>query len=117
MYADKRIQEYFVEGGNPDVSLIKSAYAHLHSAADENREAVLSVEDLAGRLGRRTNFMSVSASLGVLRRQGIIERFDLPGSRIRGTRLLNPNYYRGTSFSIPRPWPKRSAATRPSSRR
>ena len=95
MYADKRIQEFFIDGGNPDVSLIKNAYAHLHSAADEKREVVLSVEDLAHRLGKRTNFMSVSASLSVLRRQRIIERFDLPGSRIRGTRLLRPELLPG----------------------
>ncbi len=95
MYSDKRIQEFFIEGGNPDVSLIKSAYAHLHSAADENREVVLSVEDLTHRLGRRINGMSVSASLGVLRRQGIIERFDIAGSRIRGTRLLKPELLPG----------------------
>ena len=95
MYADKRIQEFFIEGGNPDVSTIKNAYAHLHSAADEKREVIITVEDLARRLGKRTNFMSVSASLSVLRRHGIIERFDLPGSRIRGTRLLRPDLLPG----------------------
>jgi ATP-dependent DNA helicase RecQ len=33
----------------------------------------------------------VSAAMGILRRHGIIERYDVPGSRIRGTRLLQPD--------------------------
>ena len=88
MYADKRVQDFFIEGGNPDASLIKNTYAHLHSAADEKREVVLSMDDLTHRLGKKTNGMSVSSALGILRRQGFIERFEVPGSRIRGTRLL-----------------------------
>lgn len=95
MYADKRVQDFFIEGGNPEASLIKSTYAHLHSAADGKREVVLSMDDLTHRLGKRTNGMSVSSAMGVLRRQGIIARFDVPGSRVRGTRLLKPEILPG----------------------
>jgi len=35
--------------------------------------------------------MAVSASLAWLGRAGVIERFDIPGQRKRGTRLLNPD--------------------------
>ena len=95
MYADKRVQDFFIEGGNPDASLIKSAYAHLHSAADSKHEVVLPMDELSNRLGKKTNGMSVSSALGILRKQGIIERYDVPGSRVRGTRLLKPNILPG----------------------
>jgi ATP-dependent DNA helicase RecQ len=95
MYADKRVQDFFIEGGNPEASLIKSTYAHLHSSADENREVVLSMDDLTHRLGKKTNGMSVSSALGILRRQGFIERYEVPGTRVRGTRLLKPKILPG----------------------
>jgi len=95
MYADKRVQDFFIEGGNPDASLIKSTYAHLHSVADTNHEIVLRMDDLSNRLGKKTNGMSVSSALGILRKQGVIERYDVPGSRVRGTRLLKPNILPG----------------------
>jgi ATP-dependent DNA helicase RecQ len=91
MYADKRVQDFFIEGGNPDASLIKQTYAHLHSEAGNSYELVMPIDELIYRLGKKTNGMSVSAALGVLRRQGIIERYDVPGSRVRGTRLLQPD--------------------------
>ncbi len=91
MYADKRIQDFFIEGGNPDASLIKQTYAHLHSEAGNNNEVVMPMDELVYRLGKKTNGMSVSAAIGVLRRMGIIERYDFPGGRVRGTRLLQPD--------------------------
>lgn len=91
MYADKRVQDFFIEGSNPDAQLIKSTYAHLHSEAPDNYELYMPMDELVYRLGKKTNGMSVSAAIGVLRRQGIIDRFDVPGSRVRGTRLLQPD--------------------------
>ena len=35
--------------------------------------------------------MATSSAISYLRRQGIIERFDIPGSRAKGTRLLQPH--------------------------
>lgn len=91
MYADKRVQDFFIEGGNPDASLIKQTYAHLHSEAGNNYEVVMPMDELVYRLGKKTNGMSVSAAIGVLRRMGMIERYDVPGGRVRGTRLLQPD--------------------------
>lgn len=88
MYADKRVQDFFIEGSNPDANLIKSIYAYIHSAADSNGELVMSMEQLTMKLGPKVNGMAVSAALGILRRQGLIERFDVPGKRIRGSRLV-----------------------------
>jgi ATP-dependent DNA helicase RecQ len=39
---------------------------------------------------RRTAWPSAPRSV-MLNRNGYIERFDIPGKRIRGTRLLQPN--------------------------
>lgn len=89
-YADKRVQEFFIEGANPDTSLIKGIYSQLHSMADEKNEVIMPIDEITRRLGRGTNGMAVSSALGILRRLALIERFDLPGSRIRGSRILNP---------------------------
>ncbi len=89
-YADKRVQDFFIEGANPQPTLIKSVYAHLHSAANDQQEVVLPMDELTKRLGRSVNGMAVSSALGILRRLGFIERFDIKGSRIKGSRILNP---------------------------
>lgn len=90
-YQDKRVQEFFIEGSNPNRQIILDTYRRLRQLADKEYTVHISVEDLAGRLGgRKTNGMAVSASLALLARMGIIERFDVTGQRIRGTRLLQP---------------------------
>jgi ATP-dependent DNA helicase RecQ len=89
-YADKRVQEFFIEGANPPANLIRSVYAMLHQSRDSNEEVSMPVEGLTQRLGRGTNGMAVSSALSTLRRMGFIERFDIPGSRIRGSRILDP---------------------------
>ena len=89
-FADKRVQEFFIEGANPESSLIKSLYSHLHSAANEQNEIALPIDELSRRMGRGTNPMAISSALGILRRLSLIERFDIPGSRIRGSRILDP---------------------------
>src|SRR5262249_20626631 len=48
------------------------------------------IKDMAARLGSESNDMMVGSSLHVLDREGYIDRFDIPGQRIRGTRLLKP---------------------------
>jgi len=88
-YADKRVQEFFIEGANPQPALIKSVYSHLQSSADEKQEIVLPMDELTKRMGRSVNPMAVSSSLSILRRFGVIERFDIPGSRIRGSRIMD----------------------------
>jgi ATP-dependent DNA helicase RecQ len=88
-YSDKRVQEFFIEGANPEPTLIRSVYAHLKDRADENGEAILPIDELTRKLGRSTNGMAVSSALGILRRLGFIERFDVPGSRIKGSRIID----------------------------
>jgi len=90
-YADKRIQERFVEGSNPPMDVIHSVYQLLRDYADNNYEVRMSTDDMKERLGPGTNPMAVQTALSILMRNQAIDRFDIPGERLRGTRLLQPD--------------------------
>jgi ATP-dependent DNA helicase RecQ len=87
-YADTRIQEFFIDGNNPGMELIRRVYSLLMLVADERGESSLSIHDLAARLDQGTNEMAVHSALTILGRQGVIDRYDIPGKRVRGTRVL-----------------------------
>ena len=91
-YADKRVQDFFIEGANPGKELIAQVFDLLCAESDENHEVKLPVDDLCERLsapnGRKVNPMAVSTAISVLSRQKWIERFDVPGRRLKGTRIL-----------------------------
>ena len=89
-FADTKTQEFFIEGSNPTFETIRDVYQSLLNAGDAQDEVHSSIEDIADRANLK-NSMSVSAALGHLARGGYIERFDIPGKRIRGTRLLQRN--------------------------
>lgn len=90
-YADKRIQEFFIDGSNPSRQLIEKVYQQLNREANLHYEVYLSIDDIAELSGSGKNSMAVGASLSVLARAGCIERFDIPRQRIKGTRLLKPD--------------------------
>ena len=90
-YADKRVQDFFIEGANPGKELIAEVFDLLCAESDANHEVLLPVDDLCERLngpGGKVNPMAVSTSISILSRQKWIERFDVPGRRLRGTRIL-----------------------------
>ncbi len=87
-YADKRVQDFFIEGANPGKELIAEVFDIICAESDENHEVRLSVDDLCERIGRKVNPMAVSTSISMLSRHKWIERFDVPGRRLRGTRIL-----------------------------
>lgn len=87
-YADKSTQEFFIEGGNPTLTLIHSVYSVLQRTANEQGETFLPVDEITEALPGKVNGMAVSSALSILRRHHVIERFDNPGSRIRGTRII-----------------------------
>ena len=87
-YADKRVQDFFIEGANPGKALIAEVFDLLCAESDANHEVRLTVDDLAGRLGRKVNPMAINTAISILSRQNWIERFDVPGRRLRGTRIL-----------------------------
>ena len=87
-YADKRVQDFFIEGANPGKELIAEVFDLICAESDENHEVRLPVDDLCERIGRKVNPMAVSTSISVLSRHKWIERFDVPGRRLKGTRVL-----------------------------
>ncbi|MGV3659887.1 MAG: RecQ family ATP-dependent DNA helicase [Prosthecobacter sp.] len=88
-FADTKTQEFFIEGNNPGVDLIRTVYQTLLSASDGNHEVQASIDDITERSGAK-NSMAIGSALSHLSRNDYIERFDIPGKRIRGTRLLQP---------------------------
>lgn len=89
-FADTKTQEFFIDGNNPSVDIIRNVYQTLLNAADSNHEVQASIDDITERSGAK-NSMAIGSALSFLNRNDYIERFDIPGKRIRGTRLLKPN--------------------------
>lgn len=92
-YADTRVQEFFIEGSNPSRQVIQEVYSVLRNNVNAEGEAMIPIRDIAERMnteGSAGNEMAVSSSLSVLSRADYIDRFDVAGERIRGTRVLHP---------------------------
>ena len=92
-YADTRVQDFFIEGSNPSRPVIQEIYQILRNAADAQSEVALPIQAIAERVtteGAANNGMAVSAALSVLHRADYVDRFDLPGQRVRGTRITHP---------------------------
>ena len=89
-YADTRTQEFFIEGANPSAATIRAIYGYLLDEADGDYEVHRTLEQIAEGADVR-NSISVGSALTTLARAGVIERFDIPGKRMRGTRLLKPH--------------------------
>ncbi|MCU0780686.1 MAG: ATP-dependent DNA helicase [Akkermansiaceae bacterium] len=88
-YADTRTQEFFIEGANPGAATIRAVYQYLLDEADDDFEVRRTLDEMAAGLDVK-NGMAVGSALTTLARAGYIERFDIPGKRLRGTRLLQP---------------------------
>jgi ATP-dependent DNA helicase RecQ len=99
-YADTRTQEFFIDGANPSVTVIREIYQYLLNSADQNFEIQRTLDDIAEGADIK-NSMAVGSGLAALGRAGYIERFDLPGKRMRGTRLLKPDVFaRGLELDV-----------------
>jgi len=89
-HADTRVQEFFIEGSNPPLEMIVQLYEMLRREAGERHELEIAIKEMATRMNFEGNDMMLSSALHVLDREGYIDRFDIPGRRVRGTRLLRP---------------------------
>lgn len=89
-YADTRTQEFFIDGANPSATVVRQIYQYLLSEADGNNEVFRTLDDIAENADVK-NSMAVGSALGVLARGRFIERFDVKGRRMRGTRLMQPD--------------------------
>jgi ATP-dependent DNA helicase RecQ len=90
-HADTRVQEFFIEGSNPSAEVITETYEMLQREADDKHEVHLSLKEMAARLETDGNDMALNSAVHLLDREGYIDRFDIPGRRVRGTRLLKPD--------------------------
>ena len=97
-YADTRIQDFFIDGSNPSVEMIRTVYLLLRNMANEQGEVERSIHDIAARVDHESNEMAVHSAITILDRHGVIDRYDIPGKRIRGTRLLQGNLQ---AFQLP----------------
>lgn len=88
--SDRRVQEFFLDGANPEPLTVHKVFTTLKQQANSDHEVLLSIDDLTSKVGSGTNPMAVGTCLSILSRANVIERFDVPGQRIRGTRLLQP---------------------------
>lgn len=86
-FADTRTQEFFIEGVNPGPGVVRDLYDWLKSTADGNGEVHRSLDEMRDEVGVK-NGMAVGSALSILVRSGYLERFDVPGQRVRGSRLL-----------------------------
>ena len=89
-YADTRTQEFFIDGVNPGAGMIRDVYQFFLNDADDNYESHRTLDEVKDAIGAKSG-MAVGAALGVLVRGRWLERFDVPGMRAKGTRLLRPD--------------------------
>lgn len=90
-HADLKTQEFFFEGSNPPINLIRALYNFLRFECDPGtHELHITVDAMAERMGKDVNPMAVGTALSCLIHAGAIQRFDVPGQLTKGTRLLKP---------------------------
>ncbi|MBK1791904.1 RecQ family ATP-dependent DNA helicase [Persicirhabdus sediminis] len=88
-YADTRTQEFFIEGVNPSYKTICDVYQYMLNHADKDYQLVETLDQIKEGAGVK-NGIAVGSALGVLIRHRYVERYDVPGQRAKGTRLLQP---------------------------
>lgn len=90
-HADLKTQEFFFEGSNPPINLIRALYNFLRFECDPGtHELHIAVDAMAERMGKEVNPMAVGTALSCLIHAGAIQRFDVLGQLTKGTRLLKP---------------------------
>lgn len=90
-YADTRTQEFFIEGNNPGRQIIVDLYTLVRQLCGSANEGIaIPIHEFAERLNLK-NSMQVGSALSHLVRSGHLERFEVPGERARGTRLVDPS--------------------------
>ncbi len=92
-YADKRTQDYFIEGSYPPPELIAKVYEALVST--NQRRIELSTRELAARAGLR-NEMAVQSALITLEKAGHVERGTGAENRAALRLLMPPHLARET---------------------
>ena len=91
-HADLKTQEFFFEGSNPPLHLVRSLYNFLRFECNAvTHELQMTVDAMAEKLGgKEVNPMAVGTALSCLIHAGAITRFDIAGSNTKGTRVTEP---------------------------
>lgn len=123
-YADSSTQAFFVEGANPGKGVVQLTYQVLKDLCGNANAVKCSVDQIAEavndaryrygffempepRFARsrggngRINPMGVGTAIVFLHRYGCIDRIAVPGSRVKETRLTNPDL---NPLKLPIPW-------------
>lgn len=85
----RRIQEYFLDGNNPDKDTITKVYNVLKSRADGGGKVMLTIEEIGKIAG--VNSMYVGSSLSALSGAGCIKR-EATDEKIGMIKILKPAY-------------------------
>jgi ATP-dependent DNA helicase RecQ len=93
-YADKRTQDYFIEGSYPPPEIVARVYQAL--AATNQKRIELSVSEIAARAAVR-NEMAVQSALIILEKAGHIERGSSNENRAALRLLLKPHEARANA--------------------
>ncbi len=88
-FADTRTQEFFIEGNNPGAKTIREVYQYLQNKSDAQFEVKKTLKEINEELELK-NEMALGSAISQLARRGYVERFDIAGQRLKGTRLLQP---------------------------
>lgn len=91
LHPDIRVQEFFLEGSNPGFEIISNLWKTLREHANHKHELEISITDIAELVKGCKNDMAISSAITTLGRAGYLERYDIPGKLLRGTRLLRPH--------------------------
>jgi ATP-dependent DNA helicase RecQ len=86
-YADVRTQEFFLDGSNPDPSIILSVWDEVRAILSKGPQAC-SLEEWGGRILSTTNKITVHTCMGLYERCGLVEREIQAGSRCYTTSLI-----------------------------
>lgn len=88
---DKLIQEFFINSNNPSPNLIKEVFNTIKNVINNNNETLLSIHEFSKIV--KINAITVSVILSILKKHNIIDRFYIPKSRIKCTKLLHNNLF------------------------
>lgn len=90
-HADLKTQEFFYEGANPPIPVVRALYNLLRARCSfETHELQMTADEMTAELGTDVNPMAVSTALSMLVHAGAIERYDIPGTLTKGTRVCAP---------------------------
>lgn len=89
-HADLRTHEFFIEGSNTSPCFIIDLYEMLRNYCDvTTREVHLSIDEMSRKMHDATT-IQINTALMVLMKAKAISRHDVPGMRIKSTRITDP---------------------------